>query len=160
MKPTLKNLYLNGKQNMRNTIIGLILGLIIAMWAFYIYTQKPLVKTLLPPTDSKIAAVTSAPESSNSETDGAEIEAAIAKKHGLTVEDTSMVMGEITSTHASGTVLFSDGSGWFLAAKDHGVWVDVQDGNGTVSCESVAPYNFPVSMVPECVDKNGKLIKF
>jgi hypothetical protein len=39
MKLMLKNLFLNGK-NMKNTIIGLILGLIIAMWAFYVYTQK------------------------------------------------------------------------------------------------------------------------
>ncbi|KKQ63960.1 MAG: hypothetical protein US85_C0013G0034 [Candidatus Shapirobacteria bacterium GW2011_GWF1_38_23] len=48
MSPTLKNLYLNGK-HMKNTIIGLILGLIIAMWAFYLYTQKPVLKDEAPP---------------------------------------------------------------------------------------------------------------
>ena len=161
MKPTLKNLYLNGKKNMKNTIIGLILGLIIAMWAFYMYTQKSAIKA--PQSSNPIkqeSSVTGAPEVVDTEADGALVEAAIAKKLGLTVDDTSIVMGEITPTHASGTVLVADGGGWFLAFKENGAWKIVQDGNGTVTCEIVAPYKFPVSMVPECVDKNGKLIKF
>ncbi len=44
----------------------------------------------------------------------------------------------------------SFGGGWFLAAEVGGQWVIVDDGNGTVSCEKINPYNFPTTLVPEC----------
>lgn len=159
MKPTLKNLYLNGKKNMKNTIIGLILGLIIAMWAFYMYTQKSTTPKITQ--ESGGAMVTSTPQNEPTAIpDELQIEEALAKKYNLTVEETSLIMKEINPSQAFGTVSFSGEGGWFLAFKDAGIWKIVADGNGTVSCETVAPYNFPVSMVPECVDKNGKLIKY
>ena len=70
-------------------------------------------------------------------------------------------MSKIDATHAWGTASFTGemGGGWFLAYKNPDGWIIVDDGNGTISCETIAPYNFPVDMVPECVDKNGNLIK-
>ena len=153
MKPTLKNLYLNGK-SMKNTIIGLILGLIIAMWAFYIYTQKPVTPTSIISTPSP---------SINEVSDEESIKQAFADKYNRKVSEVNIKISQKDSTHVWGSVKFGDeiAGGWFLAFKESlGNWIIVQDGNGTISCETVAPYSFPVSMVPECVDKNGNLQKF
>jgi hypothetical protein len=160
MKPTLKNLYLNGK-SMKNTIIGLILGLIIAMWAFYLYTQKPASKDealSLTPTSTISTPIPSIIEVSAEES----IKQALADKYNKSLSDVTFTLSKKDATHASGGVIFSGeiAGAWVLAAKENNQWIIVQDGNGTVSCETVAPYNFPVSMVPECVDQNGKLQKF
>lgn len=155
MTPTLKNLFLNG-ENMKNTIIGLILGLIIAMWAFYIYTQNPsstkTADVTTTPTISKINSPTSRPDEEL-------IAEALANKYNIAYAEINLIISQINSTQAAGTVSTAGEGGWFLAVKDGNSWKIVADGNGTVSCEIVAPYNFPISMVPECVDKNGKLQK-
>jgi hypothetical protein len=160
MKPTLKNLYLNGKKNMKNTIIGLILGLIIAMWAFYMYTQKPKTTTLLPP-GTPTGAITIKP-TVNPISDNDLIRQALADKYNKDLSEVKYTPSKNDGTHASGGVIFSGdiAGAWVLAAKDNDTWIIVQDGNGTVSCETVEPYNFPISMVSECVNNNGKLIKF
>jgi len=157
MSPTLKNLFLSGK-SMKNTIIGLILGLIIAMWAFYIYTQKPAPKNILAPPSPTSVSVTASPTTPQI-SDKDQIKIALAKKYNLPVTQVSVIFKEINSSLAAGTVSFSGEGGWFLTAKENNLWKIVADGNGTVSCELVTPYKFPVSMVPECVDKNGTLLK-
>ena len=90
-----------------------------------------------------------------------QIREAMAAKHNKPVSQTIVTISKNTGTYASGGVKFEGdvGGGWLLAAKSGGRWVIVDDGNGTMSCEVIAPYNFPSSIVPECVDKNGKLIK-
>jgi len=67
----------------------------------------------------------------------------------------NVVVGESTGEYAKGTVSFLGeiGGGWFLAAKTEEGWVVVADGNGTVMCEDIADYDFPVAMVPECWDE-------
>ncbi|HWS48488.1 MAG TPA: hypothetical protein VN174_00375 [Candidatus Methanoperedens sp.] len=145
---------------MKNTIIGLILGLIIAMWAFYLYTQKPKITTSLPPATPTTAEISEIPENVISDDDL--IRQALADKYNKDLSDVTYTSSQNDGTHASGGVKFSGdiAGAWVLAAKDDGVWKIVQDGNGVIMCEIVAPYDFPVSMVAECVDKNGKLIKY
>lgn len=141
---------------MKNTIIGLILGLIIAMWAFYVYTQKSpskvTPKTEVTPTVEISSLPTSRPDKEL-------ITEALAIKYKLAYAEVKTIISQITSTHASGTVSFSGEGGWFLAYKEGTSWKIVADGNGTVSCELVTPYSFPKSMVPECIDQNGNLKK-
>jgi hypothetical protein len=141
---------------MKNTLIGIILGLIIAMWAFYIYTQKPNLE------DKKISPVTPVQTLSPSKSEVSEeslIKEALAQKYNIASTEVSVIISKINSTQASGTVSTAGEGGWFLAVKDNGLWHIVADGNGTVSCETVLPYSFPISMVPECVDQNGDLKK-
>jgi len=90
-----------------------------------------------------------------------QIREAMAAKHNKPIGQTTVTISKNTGTYASGGVKFEGdvGGGWLLAAKSGGKWVIVDDGNGTIDCEVIAPYNFPSSIVPECVDKNGKLIK-
>lgn len=89
------------------------------------------------------------------------IKEAFAKKYNKQVDQVEVTISKNDGTHASGSIKFSGemSGGWFLAYKNSSGWIIVQDGNGTISCETIAPYDFSSIMVPECVDKNGKLIK-
>jgi len=90
-----------------------------------------------------------------------QITEAFAKKYNKQTSEVEVTVSKNDGTHASGGVKFSGeiGGGWFLAYKGADGWIIIQDGNGVVSCETIAPYNFPKEMVSECVDKNGNLIK-
>jgi hypothetical protein len=84
------------------------------------------------------------------------IEAAFAKKYNRPESEVKVTLNESDGTYASGGISFEGemGGGWFLAFNEQkGEWIIVADGNGTVSCEKIDPYNFPVSMVPECWDE-------
>lgn len=158
MIPTLKNLFLNGK-TMKNTLIGLILGLIIAMWAFYIYTQRSIPIKISEELASPTTAASTIPTVVSDET---LIKQAFAQKYQKPITDVQLTVKQNTGTLAQGGVSFTGeiAGAWWLAAKMGNQWKIVQDGNGTISCETIAPYKFPLSMVSECVDKNGKLVKF
>jgi len=88
------------------------------------------------------------------------IKMAMAEKHGKAVSQVELTISKKTETYAQGGVRFfgEEGGGWFLAYKGTDGWIIVQDGNGTISCEIIDPYSFPVDMVSECVDKDGNLV--
>lgn len=79
---------------------------------------------------------------------------AFASKYSHPVSETEVTVGQQTGPYASGGIHFTGqmGGGWFLAYKQDGEWIIVADGNGTVPCEAIEPYNFPTDMVPECWD--------
>ncbi len=84
-----------------------------------------------------------------------------AAKFDHSTEETNIGINQKEKAHVSGTVSFAGemGGGWFLGAKINNKWVIVDDGNGTVSCEKIAPFDFPTDMVPECwKESTGKLI--
>jgi hypothetical protein len=86
---------------------------------------------------------------------------AFASKYNKSFADTEVTVSKKTGTYASGGVNFTGevGGGWFLAYKQAGNWIIVANGNGTIQCASIAPYNFPVDIVPECWDEaTSKLI--
>lgn len=90
-----------------------------------------------------------------------EIKEAFAKKYNKPVNQVEVSISKNNGTQATGGVKFAGemGGAFWLAYKQAGSWIIVHDGQGTISCEAIAPYNFPSAMAPECVDKNGKLIK-
>jgi hypothetical protein len=87
----------------------------------------------------------------------------LAEKHDKDPNNIRLSFAQETENYLSGTVSFLEEGetepapgnvGGFLAARDgSGTWVLVFDGNGTISCEAVEPYNFPADMVPECFDE-------
>jgi len=84
-----------------------------------------------------------------------------ADKYNKPIGDITLTIDENTGTHANGGVKFAGeiGGAWWLMAKSGGDWVIVADGNGTVPCSAIEPYNFPTSMVPECWDEGtGTLV--
>lgn len=89
------------------------------------------------------------------------IKQAMASRHSKSIGDTEISCNILRPPYASGTVRFAGeiGGGWFLAYKQGGNWIIVDDGNGTISCQTIAPYNFPKDIVPECWDEtSGSLI--
>jgi len=136
---------------MKNIIIGLLIGIIFT-YIFITYYPKKQTVTIQP-------TVTQAPTATASDTDLLKL--AFAQKYNKSVADVNLTIKINTGVLANGGVSFvgENGGGWWLAAKTNGSWNIVQDGNGTITCELTDPYNFPTSMVPECVNKQGKLIK-
>jgi hypothetical protein len=84
-------------------------------------------------------------ESGNS-LDEDEIRAARAASLGTDVSNLTIVVGQITGSHARG----GDEHGYFLAARVDGHWQIVADGQGGLDCQAVNEYEFPDAMVPEC----------
>lgn len=96
------------------------------------------------------------------EQDAGKITQAMAARHSKSPLDVELTVTTNTGVHAMGGVTFAGemGGGWWLAAKENGSWVIVADGNGTIPCEAIEPYNFPVTMVPECFrEATGELVK-
>ncbi len=146
-------------------ILSALLAATIAIFITYVWQQKRAKDfasgALASPTPEVILAPDSAPAVALPEAADEElIKQAMAAKHSRAVEETIINISKKDDSHAWGSVKFAGelAGGWFLAAKNSGVWIIVDDGNGTISCELIAPYDFPSEMVPECVDMDGNLI--
>ena len=68
-----------------------------------------------------------------------------------------------TETHFEGVVTPAGnetGGGYVYAFKDKtGIWKIVADGQGSINCDDVDPYDFPTDMVEECLDEDtGEII--
>jgi hypothetical protein len=65
----------------------------------------------------------------------------------ISYNDSTYAKGGATEKNAEA------GGGYWFAKKVNGSWVIVADGNGTISCSSLAPYpDYPVSLISECYD--------
>lgn len=67
-----------------------------------------------------------------------------------------------TGKFSKGSYGFTDemGGGLWFAAKTVNGWELASAGNGIISCDAANKYNFPNSMVPQCIDtqNNNNLI--
>jgi len=117
-------------------------------------TPSPAVTTEATP----VSTVTTAPDAPVSDEEG--VKAAMAYKYGKTPGEVELEITKKDDTHAWGVTKFKGemGGGWFLAYREPSGWIIVDDGNGIISCEVISPYDFPASMVPECVNTRGQLI--
>lgn len=87
------------------------------------------------------------------------VKAGLVAEHGSDAANMTITVSKIVGNFAQGGASAEGGGGMWFAAKVGGVWKLAWDGNGTISCTSIDPYNFPVSMIPECWnDATGKLI--
>lgn len=80
------------------------------------------------------------------------LQAAFSKKYGYRSEEVEIEINKNADPYFSGGVHFSGemGGGWFLAYKQNNQMIIVADGNGTVPCENIEPYDFPTDLAPEC----------
>ena len=89
------------------------------------------------------------------------VKAGLVAEHGSGASAMTVTVSKIVGNFAQGGAKEPEavGGGMWLAAKVGGAWKLLWDGNGTISCESVDPYNFPNTMVPECWNEGtGTLI--
>jgi len=138
---------------------------------FWLVNNKnSLSNELLPsikPVSTPIPTSTLAPLSQENESDSEsnsdllQVRQAFAQKYDKDLNEVKVTIKEKDDPYMSGGISFSGeiSGGWFLAYHDNGDWIIVADGNGTVMCEKIEPYNFPTTMAPECWDEvNGELI--
>jgi hypothetical protein len=82
----------------------------------------------------------------------AAVKAGLVAEHGPDAATMTITVSKIVGNFAQGGAAATGGGGMWFAAKVNGVWKLAWDGNGTISCTSVNPYNFPATMIPQCWD--------
>jgi len=89
------------------------------------------------------------------------IKKTVYEKTGLAEEEASVTISKNTGEFATGGIKEYEaiGGAYWLAAKTDEGWVCVYDGQSQPECEQIDLYGFPKDMVPECMDKNGKVVK-
>ncbi len=117
-----------------------------------IITPPPPESPIGPDSDTETTTTQTVDTDEGMETLENAIKKAFAEKYDKQTSEINLEINKETSTHAQGVVRFAGeiSGGWWLATKEEGEWVLVADGNGTVMCEDIEPYNFPTEMVPEC----------
>jgi hypothetical protein len=108
------------------------------------------------PSASSIPSPTATPVADETEMIKAAVKLGLIDEHGPNAANMVVTVSKIDGASASGGAIEpgSVGGGMWLATKVNGNWELIWDGNGTISCQIIAPYNFPISMVPECWDEN------
>lgn len=159
---------------MKNFIFGfLVAGLVLAVgvFAYRAGTNQSVPPSVLSPNPTIAIAISEAPSTTIAPSitkaiisDEDAIRQALLKKNNWSANQVDITISKNDGTYASGGAkekAAEAGGGYFFAAKTGGEWKIVADGNGTISCESLAPYpNFPASMISECWNEaTSKLIK-
>jgi len=88
--------------------------------------------------------------------------ALFAKNNWSKSLDVTVKVNTNDGKYASGTVNSREGGGGlFFATKVNGEWQIVADGNGVISCSSLAGYpDYPKTLIPVCYDqKTDKLVE-
>ena len=89
------------------------------------------------------------------------IKQAIYELTGLDETNADITISENTGIHAKGLIKEHDavsGAYWIAGNTPTG-WIGVYAGQANPDCDEIDPYNFPISMVPECYDQDsGKVI--
>lgn len=88
------------------------------------------------------------------------IKEAIYKLTGLDETKAEVTITENTGNHAKGGIKEHDavGGAYWLAAKASSEWIGVYDGQTHPTCTQIEQYNFPVDMVPECLDLSMNVV--
>jgi hypothetical protein len=89
------------------------------------------------------------------------IKEAIYELVGSDATEVNVTVSNNTGSHATGGVVdwgSEVGGGYWIAAKTGGEWVGVYGGQSHPTCSQIAPYNFPIDMVSECLDELGEVI--
>lgn len=141
----------------------LVLVTVLAGGGVYLWTlTKTQVPSITTPSPTPTLAPTATPApASSAQSDLEQIKELFAQKYNKSLGEVMVVINKNTGIKASGSVKFVGemGGAMWLAAQSEGVWVLVFDGQGTIPCQKIEPYNFPLDMVPECWDEiNQKLI--
>jgi hypothetical protein len=145
----------------KTAFFGLIAIIVLALigGAAYLFGQGK-INISVSPTSSPQATIQGTPAPTVD--DQAAIKQAVYTKFGSDATKLNVTVSKIEGNYATGGIVdvgSEVGGGYFLAAKWQGNWVIVHDGQAHPTCAQIAPYNFPVSMVAECLDATGKVVK-
>lgn len=140
-------------------LIGIVLLILAIAGGGYLWWSVKLKAPSASPTPTPEITPTPAPEQTPMEeeakSDLEQIKEIFTQKYNKPIEEAIINISENTGTYASGGVRFEgeiSGAMW-LAYNDGEKWLIVFDGQGTIPCSAVDPYDFPTDMVPECWDE-------
>ena len=160
----------NKPTSSKTTLLILIIIILLALaagayWYFFLREQATTSPTTQKTATTAAKTTTTPTETTTSEPtvvdDTALITKALVTKTGIAADVIDVTISTKTDKLAKGLVGAKGeevGGGYFLAAKVNDNWVIVFDGQSTPPCSSVNPYNFPASMVPECLDASGNIV--
>lgn len=94
------------------------------------------------------------PAISPSVNDDVAIRAALTEQFGFSEDDTGIALAKNTGMHAKGEI----GEEYFLAYKDEDSWIIVYKGLANPPCQAIIDSQFPVEMVPECMDEENNVV--
>jgi hypothetical protein len=80
---------------------------------------------------------------------------------GKDATEVEVIVTENRGMYATGGVKdigYEVGGAYWIAAKSGGQWVGVYAGQAHPTCEQIDPYNFPIDMVPSCLNSLGEVI--
>ena len=89
------------------------------------------------------------------------IKEAIYEMVGSDATEVNVTVSNNIGSHATGGVVDWDsevGGGYWIAANTGSEWIGVYAGQAHPTCSQIAPYNFPIDMVSECLDELGEVI--
>ena len=78
----------------------------------------------------------------------------VAEYFGLPTDQLEIHVTNISGNYAYGFIENS----YFIAVKQDGTWRYVHGGHTNPYCRDVEPYDFPLKMVPECMDENNQVV--
>ena len=89
------------------------------------------------------------------------IKKAVYEKTGLNSTIADVTVSEYTSNHAKGGVKEKEavGGAYFIAAKVDNEWICVYDGQSQPTCEQIEHFDFPKSLVPECLNGANEVVE-
>ena len=140
------------------SLIGIIVLAAVGFGAYFFGQGK--ISTSVFPTISSSPTFSATPAPTVD--DESAIKQAVYTKFNSDATKLNVTVSKIDGNYATGGIVdvgSEVGGGYFLAAKWQGNWVIVYDGQAHPTCAQIAPYNFPVTMVAECLDASGKVVK-
>ncbi len=110
------------------------------------------------PSPTVVSTPTASPTANETEAVKTAVKLGLIDEHGTSAVNMVVSVSKITNKNASGGAIEPGAAsgGMWLAAKVNDTWKLIWDGNGTISCQVIAPYDFPASIVPECWDENAQ----
>lgn len=113
-----------------------------------------------PITENKVVPSPTATPPTTKVDDKTAIKLAMIQKTGIVEANMEFTITDQRDRWAKGNVRDkNDISGaYFIAAKTESEWLIVYDGQAHPTCLQIAPYDFPVDMVPECLNSTGNVV--
>mgnify|MGYP001595779667 CR=1 FL=1 len=139
-------------------LVGIVILALVGGAAYFFGQGK--INVSISPTSSPEATFLGTPVPTTD--DQAAIKQAVYTKFNSDATKLNVTVSKIDGKYATGGIVdvgSEVGGGYFLAAKWQGNWVIVHDGQAQPTCAQIAPYDFPVTMVPECLNASGKVVK-
>ncbi|OQA52931.1 MAG: hypothetical protein BWY43_00302 [candidate division WS2 bacterium ADurb.Bin280] len=121
-------------------------------------TQEPTANVSVASSATKTATKTSTTTSAtstpiNTKSDEELIAQALYEKFSTDASTMSYTISKKTDSAATGGITFTEGGGgYFVAAKENGLWKIIADGNGVIECDILDQYDIPASIVGDCFD--------